>query len=67
MATTTNLISLGRIQTTLPKKLYLGSENPQCPKGTRLVTVNEDPRHPQHFYFCTRGGNKCEGVLATYD
>ena len=55
------------IQSTLPKKLYLGSESPQCPKGTRLVLVNADPSHSQHFYFCTRGGNKSEGVLATYD
>ena len=65
MATST--ISLGRIQTTLPKKLYLGSETPQCPKETRLVTVDADPSHSQHSYLCTWGENKKEGVLATYD
>ena len=64
---TTKLTSIGRIQSTLPNKLYLGSENPQCPEGTRLVLVNADPSHSQHFYFCTRGGNEKEGVLATYD
>ena len=64
---TTSTISIGRIQSTLPKKLYLGSESPQCPKGTRLVLVNADPSNSQHFYFCTRKGNKTEGVLATYD
>ena len=63
---TTKLISIGRIQTTLPKNLYLGSENPQCPKGTRLVTVNADPSNSQHFYFCTLKGKESEGVLATY-
>ena len=68
----TNTISIGRIQTTLPKKLYLGSETPQLqipeyPKGTRLVTVNADSSNSQHFYFCTRGDNKKEGVLATFD
>ena len=67
MATITNTISLGRIQTTLPKKLYLGSETPQCPQGSKLVTVNADSSNSQHFYFCTRGENKKEGVLATYD
>ena len=67
MATITNTISLGRIQTTLPKKLYFGSETPDCPKETKLETVKEDPSHSQHFYFCTRGDNKNEGVLATYD
>ena len=67
MATITNTISLGRIQTTLPKKLYFGSETPDCPKGTKLKTVNADPSNSQHFYFCTCGENKKEGVLATYD
>ena len=65
MATITNTISLGRIQTTLPKKLYFGSKTPERPKGTRLVTVNSS--NSQHFYFCTRGDNKKEGVLATFD
>ena len=67
MATITNTISLGRIQTTLPKKLYFGSKTPERPKGTRLVTVNADSSNSQHFYFCTRGDNKKEGVLATFD
>ena len=62
----THTISLGRIQTTLPKKLYFGSETPERPGGTKLITVNADPSNSQHFYFCTREDEK-EGVLATYD
>ena len=45
----------------------LGSKTPQCPKGTKLVTVNADSSHSQQFYLCTRGENTKEGVFATFD
>ena len=64
MATITYIISLDRSQTTLPKKLLLfGSKIPDCPKGTKFITVNADLSQSQHFYFSTCGEKKKKGVF----